>query len=71
MPVDRYQHRLRTPEAARYVGLSPSTMEKARLTGTGPQYAKLGKAVVYAIDDLDAWVTAGLRSSTSDARRSA
>lgn len=61
--------RLRTPDAAQYVGLSQSTMEKARLSGTGPRYSKLGKAVVYAIDDLEAWTRAGLRSSTSDTKR--
>jgi len=32
---------LRTPEAARFLGLSPRTMEKHRLYGTGPLYRKL------------------------------
>jgi predicted DNA-binding transcriptional regulator AlpA len=29
---------LRTPEAAEYVGLSASTLEKLRLTGNGPAF---------------------------------
>ena len=48
---------LRTIEAARYVGLSPSTLEKQRLVGDGPRFMRLGgRAVGYAIEDLDAWL---------------
>jgi len=57
---------LRTPEAARFVGLSARTMEKHRIYGTGPCYRKLGGRVVYAIEDLQAWCDQGLKSSTSD-----
>ncbi len=38
---------LRTPEAARFLGLSGRTLEKHRTYGTGPRYAKLGGRVVY------------------------
>jgi hypothetical protein len=59
--------RLRTPAAAEYVGLSVSTLEKLRLTGGGPAYYKSGpKIVVYRVEDLDAWLTARRRTSTSD-----
>ena len=48
---------LRTPEAARYIGLSPSTLEKLRLTSKGPQFVRLtGRAVGYDIRALDDWV---------------
>ncbi len=48
---------LRTPAAAQYVGLSPSTLEKSRLTGDGPRFVRLGgRAVGYDIRDLDAWL---------------
>ena len=57
---------LRTPEAARYLGLSGRTLEKHRTYGTGPAYHKLGGRVVYAIDDLNIWAGQGLRHSTSD-----
>jgi predicted DNA-binding transcriptional regulator AlpA len=57
---------LRTPEAAAYCGSSASTFEKLRLTGGGPAYAKLGRRVVYRIEDLDAWLAANRRRSTSD-----
>jgi predicted DNA-binding transcriptional regulator AlpA len=63
-----YEHkRLRTPEAATYVGLSPSTLEKMRIQGIGPTYEKSGrKIVVYRISDLEAWLAARRRTSTSD-----
>jgi predicted DNA-binding transcriptional regulator AlpA len=61
------QRVLRTQEAAEYVGLSASTLEKFRLTGDGPVYQKSGpKIVVYRVEDLDAWLNAGRRRSTSD-----
>ena len=33
---------LRTPEAARFLGLSDRTLEKHRSYGTGPVYRKIG-----------------------------
>ncbi|MER8779204.1 helix-turn-helix domain-containing protein [Mesorhizobium sp. M0977] len=59
---------LRTPEAARFLGLSGRTLEKHRTYGTGPSYRKLGGRVVYAIDDLQAWADRGAVTSTSDPR---
>jgi predicted DNA-binding transcriptional regulator AlpA len=54
-----------TPDAANYCGSSASTFEKLRLTGGGPVYSKLGRRVVYQIEDLDAWLTAvGHRRAT-------
>jgi predicted DNA-binding transcriptional regulator AlpA len=57
---------LRTPEAARFLGLSGRTLEKHRTYGTGPRYSKLGGRVVYRLDDLQAWVDRGAKTSTSD-----
>ncbi|WP_420417417.1 helix-turn-helix transcriptional regulator [Pacificispira sp.] len=60
------QHTLRTDDAARYIGLSASTMAKLRLSGKGPQYIKTGRIVLYRPADLDSWLDAQLRSSTSE-----
>jgi len=60
------QRYLRTPEAARFVGLSIRTLEKHRIYGTGPRYSKLGGRVVYRVEDLQAWVDAAAKESTSD-----
>jgi predicted DNA-binding transcriptional regulator AlpA len=57
---------LRTPEAARFLGLSGRTLEKHRTYGTGPRYSKLGGRVVYKLEDLQAWVERGAKASTSD-----
>jgi hypothetical protein len=57
---------LRTPDAAKLLGLSPRTLEKHRCYGTGPVYRRLGGRIVYAIDDLEAWAARGTRRSTSD-----
>lgn len=57
---------LRTPEAARFLSLSHRTLEKHRCYGTGPRYSKVGGRVVYRVDDLQAWVDRGMKSSTSD-----
>ena len=57
---------LRTPEAARFLGLSGRTLEKHRTYGTGPSYRKIGGRVVYRIEDLQHWADRGLRTSTSD-----
>ncbi len=57
---------LNTGGAARYVGLSESTLEKARVYGSGPSYVKLGRAVRYRPADLDRWLDARVISSTSE-----
>jgi len=64
--TDQPPRYLRTPEAARMVGLSIRTLEKHRIYGTGPRYSKLGGRVVYSVEDLRAWVAQGAKTSTSD-----
>ena len=61
---------VRTPEAARLLGISPRTLEKYRCHGSGPTFRKLGGRVVYAVDDLEAWAERGAVTSTSDPRGS-
>jgi predicted DNA-binding transcriptional regulator AlpA len=58
---------MRTPEAAKYVALAESTLTKMRLTGDGPPFVKVGpRAVAYRKADLDLWLAARVRRSTSD-----
>ena len=57
---------LRTKEAARFIGVSPHTLEKHRIYGTGPQYSKVGGRIIYAVSDLREWVELGAKRSTSD-----
>ena len=59
--------KLRAPEAARYIGLSASTLAKMRLRGDGPMYSKAGpRIVIYDKSDLDSWLDQRRRRSTSD-----
>ena len=64
-------HKLSSPEAAQYLGISPNTLPKWRVFGGGPVYRKLGRRVVYDTRDLDKWLDAHRRSSTSDAGKAA
>jgi predicted DNA-binding transcriptional regulator AlpA len=64
--TDLAHRRLRTPAAADYIGYSESTLEKKRLTGEGPPFIHLGRAIVYDTRDLDAWLAARRARSTSD-----
>ena len=58
---------LRTPQAARFLGLSPSTLEKMRLTGDGPPFVRLGaRALGYDVDELRSWLRNRRCESTSD-----
>ena len=57
---------LRTPEAARYIGISASRLSQFRMTGEGPPYVKVGqRAVAYRRRDLDAWMESRLRLTTA------
>ncbi len=57
---------LSVEDAAQVVGLAESTLNKFRVYGTGPRFIKLGRAVRYRPADLDAWIEANGRVSTSE-----
>jgi len=58
---------LRTNQAAEYVGLSASALEKMRPAGTGPRFVRLGsKAVGYDVRDLDEWLDARRNSASAN-----
>lgn len=50
---------VKTPQAAEHIGQTAGTLKKWRSQGRGPTfYALSRRAVVYALDDLDAWISA-------------
>lgn len=53
-----------TREAAKYLGLSMSTLNKWRCYGFGPKYLKLGRAVRYRQEELDRYLEGRLYQST-------
>lgn len=52
-------------EAARWAKVSESFLNKARLTGGGPKYVRLGRAIRYRVEDLEAWARSGAADFTS------
>lgn len=54
-----------TTETARLVRLSKPTLERLRITGDGPPFLKLGRAVRYRKADVDGWLASRLVRSTS------
>ncbi|MBF0355395.1 MAG: helix-turn-helix domain-containing protein [Alphaproteobacteria bacterium] len=67
MSQENHSRKLRAPEAADYLGLSPSTLAKMRLRGDGPTYSKAGrKVVLYDMANLDSWFASRQRRSTSE-----
>jgi hypothetical protein len=58
--------KINVDQAASYTCLSASTLNKLRVFGGGPLFLKLGRRVVYDVADLDAWLDARRRRSTSD-----
>jgi predicted DNA-binding transcriptional regulator AlpA len=60
---------LRAPEAAKFLGLSESTLAKLRMRGGSdtPPFVRLGsRAVGYRLADLHGWLESRRRESTSD-----
>jgi hypothetical protein len=57
---------LNCDEAGAHLKLSPRTLEKLRTLGGGPTFRKLGRRVMYARADLDAWADSRACESTSD-----
>ena len=53
-------------ETAAYVSLSASTLNRLRVSGGGPRYAKLAGKVLYDVRDLDQWIEDSKRGSTSE-----
>jgi predicted DNA-binding transcriptional regulator AlpA len=63
---------LRVRQAAEYLGMSKSFLDKMRCYGGGPTYAKLGASVIYNTDDLDAWLAVHRQADNdNNSRRSA
>jgi len=57
---------INTREFAKRCGISESTANKARITGTGCPFYKIGSRVVYDVAECDAWMNSKRRVSTSD-----
>ncbi len=60
-----------TKEAAAFLQVSPSWLAKARITGDGPRFIKMGRSVRYSLQALEEFKRTNARGSTSEYERNA
>lgn len=54
-------------DAAEWLGLSASYMNKLRVSGDGPAFHKIGRRVLYRRNDLEQWLNSRRFANTSQA----
>ena len=71
LPVPEHEALWTEEAAAAYLGISPRTLQRNRVTGgdAGPPYLKVGRLCRYRKADLDRWLDGCLRSSTSESNK--
>ncbi len=57
---------IKSPDAATLLCISPITLRKWRWEGKGPKFIKVGRKVAYRKSDIDEFIEAQVRRSTSD-----
>jgi hypothetical protein len=57
---------MRPEAAAGFLSLTTQRLAKMRLQGDGPQFCKIGRSILYRRADLESWLAAHSRVSTSD-----
>jgi hypothetical protein len=65
-PISNCENLINEHEAAARLGLKVSTMRRWRWAGTGVPFVRIGSAIRYDPRDLEAFIAAGRRKSTSD-----
>jgi hypothetical protein len=58
-------------EAADYLRLGVSTLNKLRVVGNGPKYFKMHRRITYTAADLDTYIEKHRTKSTSQRKRAA
>jgi len=48
------------------IDVSERTLERWRVEGSGPVFCRAGRKVLYRLEDVDEWLAASRRKSTSD-----
>jgi predicted DNA-binding transcriptional regulator AlpA len=67
MSINDIAHRkLRVVEAAEHLKVSKPWLDKKRLGSGGPPYLKLGRRVVYDLNDLESWAASNRQQHTSE-----
>jgi hypothetical protein len=65
--MDEAKEYMTCVQAAQLLSLSPRTLEKFRVQGSGPVFRKFGRRVIYSRRDLEYWAQSRQCVSTSDA----
>lgn len=55
-------------EVSAVYGIAVGQLRQLRFKGTGPLFVKLGRSVRYRAADIEDYITANIRQSTSDQR---
>ena len=53
-------------EAASLLHLSERTLERFRVSGTGPKFVRLGRSIRYRLTDIEAFIASRIVGSTSE-----
>jgi predicted DNA-binding transcriptional regulator AlpA len=53
-------------QVSKLLGISPRTLERMRLAGTGPAFVKIGRLVRYRASNLEEFIAAKTVRSTSE-----
>lgn len=61
-----FSRRLHRKQAAEYLGVSLSWLDKARISGLGPVFVTMGGRVLYDSRDLEAFIDSNRHASTSE-----
>ena len=66
LPSQSHSILLKETDAAAFLNIEVGTMRRWRWAGRGPRFIKIGAAVRYDPADLETFINAGRRNSTSD-----
>jgi hypothetical protein len=70
--VTEFPKKYLTPdEASQLIGAAKQTMARWRVEGIGPQFIRVGRKIMYAVEDLILWMNSRRVSSTSEATKAA
>lgn len=58
-------------EAAGLIGVAAQTLARWRCEGGGPGFMRAGRKIMYATDDITAWMNSRRMTSTSEAAAAA
>ena len=67
-PSSKLPKLLTVEDMCAYLDRSRHTLQKWRVQGEGPRYRRIGNRIFYAEPDVQAWIEACGRDSTSDSK---